>query len=367
MRPRNPFPGVTRVVDRHGKIRWRFRMKGKPSCYIAGVYGSKEFVSNYQKAVDGQDQPIAASRLPAHGTFDWLIVEYQRTPTWHNLAPITKRNLGNEIERFRRRFGKAMVRDLRLDHIERILGDMADRPAAANKLLKLIRRLCRYAMRRELIVRDPSAGAKPYTLDGDGYHTWTDAEIAQFEAHHGVTSKAVLAMRLILCTGAAREDAAALGRQNIKDGPDGPRIVYRRIKTKQEVDIPIIDELAEVLAHVASDQMLFVTHGSGKGYTPESFGNWFREQCVAAELGHCSSHGLRKAGATRLANAEATEFEVMAFLGHRTTNEARTYVKRASRGKLTDSAFRKLRDVSNPVERLDNHRRKALKAKKEQK
>ena len=47
-----------------------------------------------------------------------------------------------------------------------------------------------------------------------------------------------------------------------------------------------------------------------------SVGNWFHDQCVAAGLPHCSSHGLRKSGATRLGNAGGTELEIMAFLGH---------------------------------------------------
>jgi hypothetical protein len=51
---------------------------------------------------------------------------------------------------------------------------------------------------------------------------------------------------------------------------------------------------------------------------------------------------LRKAGATRLANVGATEFEIMAFLGHRTPAEARTYTKKASRRTLGDSGMKKL-------------------------
>ncbi len=43
MKRNHPYPGVTRVKDRHGKIRWRFRKKGCSECYIKGAYGSKEF------------------------------------------------------------------------------------------------------------------------------------------------------------------------------------------------------------------------------------------------------------------------------------------------------------------------------------
>ena len=46
MSRRNPFPGLSRVVDRHGKVRWRYRVRGV-STYIHGAYGSAEFRAAY--------------------------------------------------------------------------------------------------------------------------------------------------------------------------------------------------------------------------------------------------------------------------------------------------------------------------------
>ena len=54
------------------------------------------------------------------------------------------------------------------------------------------------------------------------------------------------------------------------------------------------------------------------------------------------AHGLRKAGARRLAEAGATEFEVMAFLGHGTAREASRYFAAANRASLADSGLAKL-------------------------
>ncbi|WP_367714512.1 tyrosine-type recombinase/integrase [Nitratireductor sp. GISD-1A_MAKvit] len=350
MKRRNPYPGLTRVIDRHKKVRWRFRMKGKPSCYIHGEYGSKEFERNYAAALKGE-KPEAASTAP-RGTFSWLIEQYKRTPEFHAIGSVYKRNLTLELDRFRREHGDKTVAGLRPHHVEALIAKRAETPAAANKLLKLIRRLCRFAVRRGVIPTDPTFGVKGFKTNPHGYHTWTDAEIAQFEAHHGLESKAVLAMRLMLYTGAARQDAAAMGWQNVK----GDRIVYRRGKTGEEADIPIHPDLWAVLSLVPADQLLFVIHGKGRAYNAPTFGNWFHKMCAEAGLPHCSPHGLRKAGATRLANAGATEFEIMAFLAHKTPTEAKTYTKRANRAKLGDSGMKKLMTVSNPVVRLDIHR-----------
>ncbi|TGQ94649.1 integrase [Mesorhizobium sp. M00.F.Ca.ET.151.01.1.1] len=363
-RAQNPFPGIARVFDRHGKARWRFRRKGRASAYIPGEYGSEEFRSAYLKAASG-DPAEASVRHHQHGTFNWLIEHYKRTPKWKKLAPISQKNLGNEFDRFSREYGTRHLSTLRPEHVEAIIAKKADSPAAANRLLKLLRRLSRFGIKKGLRSDDPTIGAERYKENPDGFHTWTEPEVLHFEEHHGIASKPVLALRLILNTGAARQDVASLGRQNVRDG----RISYRRKKTGGEVDLPILEELLEVLRNLPVDRLLFLTHTGDRPYKATSFGNWFHDQCVAAGLPHCSSHGLRKAGATRLANAGASELEIMAFLGHRTPDEARTYVKKFNRSRLGDTGMEKVarakseQGLSNRVERLDIHRRKALKKK----
>lgn len=351
----NPFPGVTPAPDRHGKMRWRFRMKGRPGCYINEVYGSKEFELAYRAAVAAEIVVESPSREAAKGTFGWLIDEFTKTPTWSKLAPITRTNRWNDFERFRREYGTALVRDLRTDHVEKLLAKKASTPSAANHLLKLVRLLCRFALKRKLISSDPTIGVEKYAENQDGYHTWTSDEVDRFITHHGAGSKPALALALMLNTGAARQDVIGLGWQNIRDG----RISYRRKKTGGDVDLnlELMPDLVAMLEELPRDRLLFLAWGEGaRAYTPAGFGNRFRDWCVKAGLPQCSAHGLRKAGATRLAEAGATEFEIMSFLGHATTDEARTYTKRANRAKLADSGMQKLLRLPNPSKKLDNLR-----------
>ncbi len=367
---KNPFPGVCRVVDRHDKVRWRFRKKGLASTYLSGEYGSAEFRAAYEAALSG-GAAAAPSVRHDYGTFDWLIEHYKRTPRWQKLRETTRYNLSKALDRFSRDYGKRRVALLHAEHIEAILAKKSTTPAAANGLLKLFGRLCRFAIRKKLITVDPTVGIERYGENPDGFHTWTDAEILQFEDFHasdakGADRKAILALRLILNTGAARQDVVRLGRQNVSSG----RISYRRGKTGGEVDLPILDELAEVLATVPANRLIFVTHSGDHPYKPTTFGNWFHDCCVAAGLpAGRAPHGLRKAGATRLGNAGATELELMAFLGHKTPNEARTYVKKFDRKRLGDSGMEKVarakreQNLSNPIERLDKFRANTLKEK----
>lgn len=351
---KKPFPHVSRTEDRHGKVRWRFR-KGAVDTYLPGAFGSVDFRAAYEAALKGSKLPTIRTSA-AYGTFAWLIEQYLRSGRYLDQSEGRRKSLRGILEWIREKAGDLPFNRFAAKHVEGLMGKKTG-PTAANSVKKTLSILFRFAIKHELCGQkvNPAAFADRRKESADGFHTWTDAEIAKFLEHHKPGTKARLALMIFLCTGAARQDAAAMGRQNVKDG----RIRYRRGKTGVEADLPILPELAEALASVPADQLLFITHGAGRGYAPESLGNWFRDQCVAAGLPHCAAHGLRKAGATRLADVGATEWEVMAFLAHGTPKEAATYTKNANRARLSDSGFAKLagvkpeRNVSNLSAKLD--------------
>jgi hypothetical protein len=125
------------------------------------------------------------------------------------------------------------------------------------------------------------------------------------------------------------------------------------------VSSPTLRRLREELRQVPADGLLFLTHTGGRPYKPETLGNWFKDQCHAAGLPHCSAHGLRKAGARRIAESGGTEHEVMSFMAHATPKEGATYTRKASRAIMADSAMAKVaglkreQKLSNLSERLD--------------
>ena len=84
-------------------------------------------------------------------------------------------------------------------------------------------------------IDNPAMGIKLGRRKGDGYHTWTEQEIAQFEAHHPIGSKARLALALGVYSGQRRTDVVALGRQHIRDG-----VLYlTQSKTGTPLAIPV--------------------------------------------------------------------------------------------------------------------------------
>ena len=84
--------------------------------------------------------------------------------------------------------------------------------------------------------------------------------------------------------------------------------------------------------------MTFLATPYGKPYTAAGFDNKFRQWCNEADLPQSSSHGLRKATATRLAGRGASADEIMSITGHRSLSEVERYTKEANKPKLADSS-----------------------------
>ncbi|MDU9005732.1 tyrosine-type recombinase/integrase [Sedimentitalea todarodis] len=355
---KNPFPGVGNkpTVDRHGGKRWRLRktIKGrKIDVYLAGTYGSAEFRAEYDAAVSPPAVTSASGAVP--GTFDHVITHYLSGKGFKSLEASTRKPKRGRLDAIRALIGTARLADLEPYHVENLM-DRKGGPEAANRLHKELGEMYRHAQKKlGYNGPHPIDQVERRKIKSTGFHTWTDEEVQQYREHHPSGTLARLALELILGTGAARQDACAMGRQNIK----GPNIWYRRGKTGQDVTLPLnlLPELRHELRLVPSDQALFFVHSKGKQFTVESFGNWFREQCEAAELPKvCRAHGLRKHGATRLAERGATEFQVMAFLAHKDPREARRYVQAANRTKMVADglALLNLNNLSNYSEGLDN-------------
>ena len=49
-----------------------------------------------------------------------------------------------------------------------------------------LRSLCDFAVKRRWLRNNPAANVKLASIRSDGFHTWSDEEIARFEAHHPV-------------------------------------------------------------------------------------------------------------------------------------------------------------------------------------
>uniref|UniRef100_UPI00403FE67C tyrosine-type recombinase/integrase n=1 Tax=Thioclava sp. GXIMD4216 TaxID=3131929 RepID=UPI00403FE67C len=119
----------------------------------------------------------------------------------------------------------------------------------------------------------------------------------------------------------------------------GGRFQYRRQKTKKTngrlISIPLHPDLVEVLAKLPSDRP-YISTKQGTARTPAGPGNLMQRWTRGANLPACSSHGLRKACARRLAEAGATTNQIAAVTGHKTLALVQHYTAAAEREGLAD-------------------------------
>jgi integrase len=322
--------------DRHGKRRVRFRKSGF-STYLTGTPWSEDFMRQYAVALDGvtaQAANVGAARTKP-GSFDALCVSYFRSPDFRGLRPSTQTARRNVLEPFRLAHGSNPLRGLHRRHITAVIGAKADKPEAANHLLKTLRIILSYAVAQGMLDSNPASGVKKYRSQGEGHHSWSESEIAQFEQRHAIGSKARLALALGLYTAQRKGDVLRMGWQHVTD--DG--IVVRQQKTDSALLIPMHPQLVAVLASVPRDNLTFLMTEHGAPFTPNGFGNWWRDRCNEAGLPHCSFHGLREAAATRLANAGCSVDQVKAITGHRSLAEVARYTKAADQRRLARQAL----------------------------
>lgn len=323
--------------DRHGKLRRYFRRPGFKRIALPGIPGSDEFMTAYQLAFAGQPQriEIGAGRTKP-GTVNAAIVGYYSSVAFRSLAAGTQKLQRSILEQFRAEHGDKRIALLPRDFIIRTLGR---RPrSVARNWLKTLRALLQFAVAEGFRADDPTQGVKPPRIKTDGFHTWTEDEIAQYEVRHPIGTRARLALALLLYTAQRRSDVIGMGRQHVRNGA----IAVRQQKTGTMLQIPVHPKLGEALGGAADRHLTFLVTEKGKPFTFAGFGNWFRDRCTEAGLPkECSAHGLRKAACRRLAEAGCTAHQIAAISGHLSLREVERYTKAADQAELARQAFQK--------------------------
>src|SRR2546423_5604580 len=130
--------------------------------------------------------------------------------------PSTQRAYRGIIERLRKDHGDKRVAALHRENVVKLMSARAEQPGAANGLRMALRVMMKHAIEIGLRADDPTRDVRAIRIKTDGFHSWTDDEIAQFERHHPIGSRARLAMALLLYTGQRRGDVIRMGPQHIR-------------------------------------------------------------------------------------------------------------------------------------------------------
>ncbi len=332
--PRKRPPFLHREITRHDKVVWFVRRGHGARIRLKADYDTKEFWAEYRDALSGS-APTRTRAAPKTNTLAWAIDRYRRSSDWATLAPATRKQRENILKAVETVSGDAKLADISDDDIRDGREDRAATPHSANNFLKAMRGLFAWAVEYKHVKVDPTKGVTMLKGRNDrfGFHTWTEDEVARFEARWPVGTRERLAFDILLYTGLRRGDAVRLGRQHIR----GNVIVMRTEKTDEDVIVPVLEPLARSIAAARVGDLTLIVTERGMPFVKESFGNWFGEVCRASGCPG-SAHGLRKAGATRAAENGATDKQLMAMYGWRDSKMATHYTRRADKLRLATEA-----------------------------
>jgi integrase len=311
-KPRPPY--LIKRTGWKGQSVWYYWKRPSNQIRIFGEYGTREFWENYEIAASrgtSRKPTEKKDRLPTE-TLAWLIERYRESSAWTRLSPATRKQRENIFLRV-----KSANPDLEYKNVDRPMivqtrDKMADKPSAANHFIEAIKGLFGWAVEAGFADENPTSGVKNVKRPNTGgFRQWTEEDIIAFRNRWPVGSRERMALEIFINTGLRRGDAAKLGRQHVRNG----RIRIVTEKTNTQIDIPAPIDLLRVIDKTKTGDLVFISHGrSGKPMTKEGLGNWFRRAAVEAGVsGNC--HGLRKAAATRLAEAGATIHELNAIFG----------------------------------------------------
>lgn len=337
-------PHASYYRDRQGVVRWRFRKKGFRESQTKEPFDSQAWWAWYESAQNNLLPPIGSSRTKA-GSIDALAVEFYASAEWQSLRPTTRQTYKGILDRLRDlkpgsvRCGSLPVAQLQPKHIRKIIDGMADRSAAANNLLKVIRIVMTFAVDRGWRDDNPAIHIKPIKRRTDGFLTWSEDDIAKFEAHWSLGTKERLAFDLLLYTAQRSGDVRRMGPQHVSDG-------YIRVvqeKTGAALQLPVHAKLRASLEAVPTEHLTFMVTKHGQGYTAKGFSQWVSEAANLAGLPRAASaHGLRKAAARRLAEAGCSAHMIMSVTGHRSLKEVERYTRAAGQKDLATSAMARI-------------------------
>jgi integrase len=348
---------VDRFKDRHGKWRYYVRRNRGARISLPGEPGSAEFMAAYHAALAGEPPAPQLKERGGPGTWDRLLNHYFGSPDYLGLSASSQRPYRLVMERWVRDddLGHRRVRDLKREHVEKMLGKRAATPGAANDLLKKIRILVAFAIAHRVRPDDSTLGIKRYAA-GDGHHTWTEKEIAKFEERWPLGTCQRTAFALLLYTGQRRSDVAAMTWQHIAVGDKGVRRISvlpekTKKKTRKRLRIRLHPELDKALAAWPKRHVSILTTTFNKPFAKAGFGNYMADAIRQAGLpcgpkvpkaDRCVTHGLRKAAARRLAEVGSPAHEIQAITGHASLMEVQRYTEEVDQMRLADAAIERL-------------------------
>ncbi len=335
---------VCRDWDRHGNLRVYYRYPGQKKRRFQSLEGSAEFFQEYAKFKDDSHSHTDVLALSNDSSsMRWIVNRYYKSAQFKRLAARTKLVRERRLTEFLNQHGDKPYGLLAPRHVREIIASMADRPGAANELLKILRQVLKTAFDDELIPSNPATKVEYLPTNPQGFRAWSKQDIDLFRSYYPEGTKPRLAFELLYGTGLRRSDIVEIGPQHVRDNVLRKSLTKGKDKFPRTVSIPLSPYLQELIKTSSCGNMAFLVTENGSTYSAEGFSNTFVKWARQAGLKKgLSPHGLRKASAAALAEQHATNKELQAVMGWSSSKQPDHYTKSADEERIAIGIAEKL-------------------------
>lgn len=332
------IPFVDAYRDRHGKPRYYFRRNRKSKrVKLPGEPGSREFIAAYDAAMKGAPARVTPPE-PKDGTLDKLRELYYASAEFKNLAESTRRETRYVIDalcatpnKSGGKRGDNPVNKIEPRHVYAWRDKLADKPGAANKMIRTVKAFLSFGVRRQFIKENPAFGIKDLKIGR--WRSWRDWEMDAFEKRWPLGTLERTGYALALYTVQRRSDLVAIAKP--KTGATALHV--RQQKTGTDLVLQIHPDLQAALDAVKDRPgETVLTGASGNALNPVYFGHIMAAAIESAGLpDDCVLHGLRKTGARIIAE---TGGRVRSMTGHLSAQMEREYERDAEQKQMSEVA-----------------------------
>lgn len=339
-----------------------FKIESLGTDYAEAVKQANRLNEAVEEWKVGRNQPEFTKRSApmVAGSFLALVREYKQTAYWRDRRPNTLRGYENQLKKICAVFGQTPVALIRRADISAYYNAQAVKHrASANAALRVIKILMNYAVSRDYIVKNPTAGVRMVGTPPRRSVWSVEAERAFLATCDKMNRPSVKrAFLLSLYAGQRQGDVLSLRWDDIVKTPDGPTICLTQSKTGAYLEIPVCDAIAADLKSDAGTVSrigertgtLCKNEYTGKQWTADAFHHCFADIRDRAQrdfpdidFSNLQYIDLRRTCVVRMAEKGATIPQITAVTGHKIDECAKiveTYLPR-NRAMAT-AAIRKL-------------------------
>jgi len=347
--PKAPLPKHVHVTKPRGKEYfayhpWRGTKRAGKRVPLPGMpykpdgTPNEEWWAAYREAA-GQPAPA-----PKAETFGALIAAREKSAEWAKLSEGTRVEWGRHHKTINKAWGGLLVKSVEPKHVmalrdafadippaapelrEKALDAYANRPGAANNLLRALSALVKWSIPRGWRPDNPCQHV-PKFEDGEGYLPWPMRAIEHYKKHGEPHLWWVAAHALY--TGQRQGDVLNMRKADVRDG----EIRVKQAKTNKPLWIPlhrdlrsIQDEMRETLKEwskkweVPRVSSHLLVNSRGAEWTQDGFRASWQTEMGRRIFGPFRTHrlvfhGLRKSAVVMLLEAGCTTAEVAAITG----------------------------------------------------